>query len=60
MTSSEIFDKFLITSNLEDTFDPPTIESIGKFFELIACCSASVSFSKSSPAHDTSEALIAP
>ena len=36
-TSSEIFDKFLITFNLEDTFDHPTIESMGEFFELMAC-----------------------
>ena len=51
-TSSEICKRLLITSNFEDTFEPPTIERVGDSCESVAFFNARVSFSNKNPAHD--------
>ena len=49
-----------MTSNFEDTFEPPTIDKVGVSLESIALINAFVSSSNKSPAHEVSDELIAP
>ena len=43
--------RLFITSNFEDTFDPPTIERVGDSLESVAFFNAQVSSSNKNPAH---------
>ena len=49
-----------MTSNFEDTFEPPTIDKVGVSLESIAFIKAFVSSSNNSPAHEASDEFIAP
>ena len=43
--------RLFITSNFEDTFDPPTIERVGDSLESVAFLNARVSASNKNPEH---------
>src|SRR5210317_650868 len=60
ITSFDTCIRLFITSNFEDTFEPPTIDRVGVSLECIAFVNAFTSSSNKSPAHEVLDDWIAP